>query len=396
MRKLQVGEGGRERSTIQPGRMDLPWTSRAPAASRRVPGADLPCTWRWTWRVPAPGPRSAARPARRPGAGPGGVNSGAGLRPRRPGTSQVNGRYTAGTRHVVKGRRPAREIRCDKIHASRREFRRPRICLPWRVKKGPGNRISLVSAQKAAARGTSRHDTHLHPPAAAGERPVPRGRDPRRPAGRPWRAPEHLARPARAGLRPARQPCGGPVTAAAAARVIDVVLPARRPGRRRRRLAAAARPRLPPAARPDRGRPRPAPPGRARRPAAAARRPRRRDGRPGHHRLLRPGAGHARTAAPGCCTPPASGCCGPAASWPSSPPAAPAATAAGDRPGSVVAAARAAGLVYAQHIVLVHAAIDGDRLAPAEPRRPAPPARPAAARVHCDLLVFTKPGGARP
>ena len=30
-----------------------------------------------------------------------------------------------------------------------------------------------------------------------------------------------------------------------------------------------------------------------------------------------------------------------------------------------VAAARAAGLVYAQHIVLVHAAIDGDRLAPA-------------------------------
>src|SRR5580693_8001601 len=36
-----------------------------------------------------------------------------------------------------------------------------------------------------------------------------------------------------------------------------------------------------------------------------------------------------------------------------------------DTAGSVVAAARAAGLVYAQHIVLVRAEIDGDRLAPA-------------------------------
>ena len=55
-----------------------------------------------------------------------------------------------------------------------------------------------------------------------------------------------------------------------------------------------------------------------------------------------------------------------------------------DTAGSVVAAARAAGLVYAQHIVLVRAEIDGDRLAPAAP---------GGSQVHDDLLVFTKPGG---
>jgi len=55
-----------------------------------------------------------------------------------------------------------------------------------------------------------------------------------------------------------------------------------------------------------------------------------------------------------------------------------------DTAGSVTAAARAAGLVYAQHIVLVRAAIDGDRLAPAAP---------GGSQVHDDLLVFTKPGG---
>ena len=75
-------------------------------------------------------------------------------------------------------------------------------------------------------------------------------------------------------------------------------------------------------------------------------------------------------------------------------PAAPGGTTAGTA-GSIVAAARAAGLVYAQHIVLVHAAIDGDRLAPAAPG-PAP-AAPGGSPVHDDLLVFTKPGGgARP
>jgi hypothetical protein len=55
-----------------------------------------------------------------------------------------------------------------------------------------------------------------------------------------------------------------------------------------------------------------------------------------------------------------------------------------------VAAARAAGLVYAQHIVLVRAAIDGDSFTAADPgpRQTVPEGRPA----HDDLLVFTKPG----
>jgi len=62
-----------------------------------------------------------------------------------------------------------------------------------------------------------------------------------------------------------------------------------------------------------------------------------------------------------------------------------------DTAGSVVAAARAAGLVYAQHIVLVRAGIDGDRLAPAAPSPE--PVGPGGSPVHDDLLVFTKPGG---
>ena len=63
----------------------------------------------------------------------------------------------------------------------------------------------------------------------------------------------------------------------------------------------------------------------------------------------------------------------------------------GSLTGSIVAAARAAGLVYAQHIVLVRAEIDGDNLAPADldPGPAVPGGRPA----HDDLLVFTKPGG---
>jgi hypothetical protein len=67
----------------------------------------------------------------------------------------------------------------------------------------------------------------------------------------------------------------------------------------------------------------------------------------------------------------------------------------GDLAGHVVAAARAAGLAYAQHIVLVHAAIDGDRLDPASPA-PGTASPPGGTRVHSDLLVFTKPGGSRP
>jgi hypothetical protein len=62
-----------------------------------------------------------------------------------------------------------------------------------------------------------------------------------------------------------------------------------------------------------------------------------------------------------------------------------------DTAGSVVAAARAAGLVYAQHIVLVRAEIDGDRLAPAAPSAGAD--APGGSQVHDDLLVLTKPGG---
>jgi hypothetical protein len=59
--------------------------------------------------------------------------------------------------------------------------------------------------------------------------------------------------------------------------------------------------------------------------------------------------------------------------------------------GSVVAAARAAGLVYTQHIVLVRADIDGDRLVPAA-HGPGP-ASPGGSPVHDDLVVFTKVGG---
>ena len=64
-----------------------------------------------------------------------------------------------------------------------------------------------------------------------------------------------------------------------------------------------------------------------------------------------------------------------------------------DDPGEVIAAARAAGLIYAQHIVALHAAITGGQLTPGPPgRRPPgrgrrPPGRPRPhpqrpARVH--------------
>ncbi len=68
-----------------------------------------------------------------------------------------------------------------------------------------------------------------------------------------------------------------------------------------------------------------------------------------------------------------------------------------DDPGEVIAAARAAGLTYAQHIVALHAAITGGQLTPSPPdtarpdEAPGPPA--VHASVHSDLLVFTKPGG---
>ncbi len=60
-----------------------------------------------------------------------------------------------------------------------------------------------------------------------------------------------------------------------------------------------------------------------------------------------------------------------------------------------VACARAAGLVYAQHIVLLHAAIDGGQLRPfpGQPAASCPREGQPGARIHADLLVLTKPGG---
>jgi hypothetical protein len=61
-----------------------------------------------------------------------------------------------------------------------------------------------------------------------------------------------------------------------------------------------------------------------------------------------------------------------------------------DLPGQVVTQARAAGLVYAQHIVVLHAAIRGGQLIP-DPAT-AVAGLPAARQAHSDLLVFLRPG----
>ena len=65
-----------------------------------------------------------------------------------------------------------------------------------------------------------------------------------------------------------------------------------------------------------------------------------------------------------------------------------------DDPGEVIAAARAAGLVYAQHIVALHTAITDGQLTPGPPGAARPDeaaGHPAVhARIHSDLLVFTK------
>ena len=60
-----------------------------------------------------------------------------------------------------------------------------------------------------------------------------------------------------------------------------------------------------------------------------------------------------------------------------------------------MACARAAGLVYAQHIVLIHAAVEGGQLRqfPSQHAAPCPGEGPPGARIHADLLVLTKPGG---
>lgn len=60
-----------------------------------------------------------------------------------------------------------------------------------------------------------------------------------------------------------------------------------------------------------------------------------------------------------------------------------------------VASARAAGLVYAQHIVLIHAAVDDGQLRPFPGQHVTSGSRygPPGARIHADLIVLTKPGG---
>lgn len=66
-----------------------------------------------------------------------------------------------------------------------------------------------------------------------------------------------------------------------------------------------------------------------------------------------------------------------------------------DVPGEVTTRARAAGLVYLQHIAAIHAHLDGGHLTPAPGTPPAQPGT-AHARAHSDVLVFTKPGGGTP
>ena len=67
-----------------------------------------------------------------------------------------------------------------------------------------------------------------------------------------------------------------------------------------------------------------------------------------------------------------------------------------DDPGEAITQARAAGLIYAQHIVALHAPITGSQLAPGPGDTTRPDQAPGLAavhiRIHSDLLVFTKPG----
>jgi hypothetical protein len=68
-----------------------------------------------------------------------------------------------------------------------------------------------------------------------------------------------------------------------------------------------------------------------------------------------------------------------------------------DDPGEVISRARAAGLVYAQHIVALHVPVTGSHIAPAsgDAARPSKGAGVAVlhAQIHSDFLVFTQPGG---
>jgi hypothetical protein len=66
-----------------------------------------------------------------------------------------------------------------------------------------------------------------------------------------------------------------------------------------------------------------------------------------------------------------------------------------DDPGEAITRARAAGLVYAQHIVAVHAAIRDSQIVPGPgdpaPRRETAVPAPVHSLIHSDVLVFTKP-----
>jgi len=62
------------------------------------------------------------------------------------------------------------------------------------------------------------------------------------------------------------------------------------------------------------------------------------------------------------------------------------------QPGRVVARARAAGLGYTQHIVLVHAVVSGDSLD--GPQLPHPHRPLVHAAAHTDLILFTAQGTA--
>jgi len=67
--------------------------------------------------------------------------------------------------------------------------------------------------------------------------------------------------------------------------------------------------------------------------------------------------------------------------------------------GQLIAHARAAGLMYAQHVIALHAPIRDDHLVSPQANPGAPAAAsPADARhlpVHTDLLLFAQPGGPR-
>jgi hypothetical protein len=196
------------------------------------------------------------------------------------------------------------------------------------------------------------------------------------------------------------QPCGGPVTAAAARRVIeafsvagDLVAAVAGSPAVARAAAAADRRFLALTADPAPARQRPGVP--------AALPP------PGDPAAGTAGLAIAGWRGPGCCGSPPGSADGEPGPGPAlaagervlrpggvlaviTGPAAPGGTTAGTA-GSIAATARAAGLVYAQHIVLVRADIDGDRLAPADPDPG--PSVPGGRPAHDDLLVFTKPGG---